>query len=721
MINFFRDNRVNFLFLLIAFICMACVVGFHNIHFQNTEWLYSGEPAMHQLGWYFFKNDVWRFPLGVNPNYGDEIGSSIIFSDSIPILALFFKLFKSFISENFQYFSFWYLICFYFQLYFSFKILKKFTNSNLYSIVGSLFFLIAPIFIYRINLHSALAGQWILLFTIYLGLIHKIDKSKFSWIFLIILSSLIHFYFTAMILVVYFLLRLFHFYFEKENLFNVFKDLSLVAISILFVMYLVGYFEIRIADSLGVGFGWFKLNLLSIFDSTNSIKNISWSFFLPDIKLTSGEELEGFNYLGLGQILMSIFVLILFLNKNYKSNFLFIKNKKEILAFLVISLIFTFWALSNKISLGSYTFEIPLNKYIYGVLSIIKSSGRAFWLVTYFLLIISIVVIFKCFGKKKSLSILFLFLIIQIVDISTGLKNYIRPFDSKENNFFSLNKSDILQDQIWEELFKRNKVIKSTYPISWSDLFSKFAYATEKYNIEKTNLVIFARSNRKANAEARYNLYNNFRLKKLESNTVYVIHSLSHMRNLKHLFSNEDIGFFYRDNVWSMVKNEKELMDNSDIKIFNEIKPKLLEINKSEKLYFNKKDNYYGFGWSHNFQEQGIWSEGKISSLLFTTKEDYGDIKMELTFKPYITNKQKFLEFDIIVNNILNKEIKLSLKELKNKDKKIEIFIDKNNIHDNQVVIDFDFKNPISPMEVFESPDSRKLGILMKNIRISTI
>ena len=42
------------------------------------------------------KNDFWRFPLGSNPNFGDEFGNSIIFSDSIPILAFFFK----FISIN---------------------------------------------------------------------------------------------------------------------------------------------------------------------------------------------------------------------------------------------------------------------------------------------------------------------------------------------------------------------------------------------------------------------------------------------------------------------------------------------------------------------------------------------------------------------------------------------------------------------------------------------
>ena len=141
MKKFFCDNRINFLFLFISFICIANVIGVENISFQNTKWLHNGaDSGTIQLGWYFFLNDIWRFPLGNNPNYGDTLSISIAFSDSIPILALFFKLFKSFIPTNFQYFSFWYLICFYLQLFFSFKILKEFTNSTSYSLVGSIFF-----------------------------------------------------------------------------------------------------------------------------------------------------------------------------------------------------------------------------------------------------------------------------------------------------------------------------------------------------------------------------------------------------------------------------------------------------------------------------------------------------------------------------------------------------------------------------------------------------
>ena len=369
MREFFIKNKINFLFLLISFVCLLSVLGLENIHFQNTKWLYGNNDAsFFQLGWYFFQNDVWRFPPGSNPNYGLEISSSIVYTDSIPLLAFFFKLLKPFISGNFQYFSFWYIICFYLQLFFSFKIIKKFTNSDLYSITASIFFLIAPIFIFRVNWHGSFAGQWLLLITLYLGLLKNIDKSKFFWILLIILAALIEYSSLIMVSAVYSLLRIFNLKFNKNDISKLIKDFFIISALLLLTLYLAGYFEVRLGDTLGVGFGEYKLNLLSIFDPVNSAVNISWSLFLPDIKLSSAEELEGFNYLGFGQILILLFAFFLFLNNKYDKNLFIIKNSKNIKYFLFISFFFTLWALTNKISLGSNTLlEVPLHKYIFGV------------------------------------------------------------------------------------------------------------------------------------------------------------------------------------------------------------------------------------------------------------------------------------------------------------------------------------------------------------------
>ena len=68
-------------------------------------------------------------------------------------------------------------------------------------------------------------------------------------------------------------------------------------------MYVSGYFEIRYIDAVGFGFGKYKMNLLSLIDPGNN-NGISWSQILPNIQLSSMEESEGFNYFGMGNLLL---------------------------------------------------------------------------------------------------------------------------------------------------------------------------------------------------------------------------------------------------------------------------------------------------------------------------------------------------------------------------------------------------------------------------------
>ena len=172
------------------------------------------------------------------------------------------------------------------------------------------------------------------------------------------------------------------------------------------------------------------------------------------------------------------------------------------------------------------------------------------------------------------------------------------------------------------------------------------------------------------------------------------------------------------NNVWSMVMNEKERMKDNEKRIFNEIKPQLLKININKNINFKDKDSYYGFGWSHNMGKPGIWSVGPLSTLFFRTEANYGDLKLSISCRSYITNKNDTLEFDIYVNNSLYKNMKL---KKKNHEEIFEILIKEKFIKNNEIKIDFKFKNLVSPYKALESPDSRKLGILVKNIKISPV
>ena len=128
------------IFISISIIFWLFLLGPQYINPSNQDWLYNGDLSIYQIGWKFFRNDIWRFPLGLNPNYGIYNGGSIVFSDSIPLLAFIFKLFESLIPDTFQYFSFWIFICIYLQIYLSYKIIFNYSQNFYYSLISSFFF-----------------------------------------------------------------------------------------------------------------------------------------------------------------------------------------------------------------------------------------------------------------------------------------------------------------------------------------------------------------------------------------------------------------------------------------------------------------------------------------------------------------------------------------------------------------------------------------------------
>ena len=89
----------------------------------NTSWLMVGDAAQHYLGWAFYRNSPWTWPLGLNPLYGMEFSNSIVFTDSIPLLAIPFKVISQFLPYPFQYLGIWVLLCFVLQSYFAFRLI----------------------------------------------------------------------------------------------------------------------------------------------------------------------------------------------------------------------------------------------------------------------------------------------------------------------------------------------------------------------------------------------------------------------------------------------------------------------------------------------------------------------------------------------------------------------------------------------------------------------
>lgn len=692
-------------YFLFSLLFTLFFVGIDNFWFENTNWLYgSGDLTNAQLSWKYFLNDIWRFPIGKNPDYGLEISNSIVFTDNIPLLAIFFKIFKQFINQNFQYFSLWLFISSFLQLFLSYLLINKITKNKLFSFLASFLFLLMPFLLYRMTHHFSLSGHWLILYSFYVAYFIDENKKAKHWYFLIFLSLLIHLYFTVIVFVVFFC-SLFENKLTKEKFKNIFFDISLKLLFTFSLMYIVGYFESSPINSVSSGYGIFKIDLLSFFDPKIDAQVASWSFFLKDLP---GTHFEGFTYIGVSNIILIIFALVIFvfkkfIQKKYSNDFPLIRPKN---IFLVI---FLLWALTTNVSfLGYEILNINLPKYLFATLSIFSATGRFAWPVIYLILFLSFIIVYKNTSKIFSSTLAVILLLLQLADISRGLQTY------SFKNINETDKKDI--DIIWNVINKDFGKLRTTYLYNnYGPIFSSLSDKLAKLDNIKTDIILNASLDREKAAQVRYRLIKKINSSKLDNDTAYIIDNEGHLIQLVKKFREKNVGFFNRDGFWIMLPNKKAEMKPFEIQKLKELSSSKIYINQEYNINF--RDRILGFGWSHNFNKKGAWTDGENSYLYLKTPISRKNLNLIFEIKPYESNMKEDFELEIYLNNELTKKINL----YKNKKlQKINLKLS-NELNGKDIEVNFKLNNIISPYDIFESPDSRKLGVLLNSVLIKEL
>ncbi|MDA9598805.1 DUF6311 domain-containing protein [Candidatus Pelagibacter sp.] len=679
-----KNNNIyinHILLLIISSIVTIYLLGFNNFNFSNKNWLYLGDLSTYQIGWEFFRNDNWKFPLGSNPNYGLNLASSIVYTDSVPLFAFIFKLFKSFLPEHFQYFSLWILLCIYLQLLFSYLIIFKLTKNFYFSIIGMFFFISAPIFLNKTTIHLSQVGQWIILFSFYIELSNSKSKTLLRGINLI-LSSLINFYFTMMLIILNSLTYLFLLVEKKISYKIIIKEIVLIYPLLFLTMYCAGYFMIRPEDGLGGGYGYYNWNLNSFFNSTGySNSNLfNWSIIIPKLSFHKG-EFEGLSYLGIGGFFILYFAILSFF-KNINEFFI---SKKETLS---IFLIFLALSISNNINFGEINIlSIDLNNYILGILSSVRASGRLIWPVYYLIFILGIFFVFNYFSEKKRIFILIFLLSIQLIDLSSGLRQY---YKGNLYNYTS-EKSFANEKDFWLNFSSKIGTLRSIQFIAKSDLYFDLRTIFLNYNFKKTDIAYLARYNRKKITSNNYNLVESFLNKDLTifEETAFLTKDLNIVRNIYYLYG-KDLYYYFRNNIWIITSeyitepnNIDLLKDNLKIKNFN-----------------------YGFGW--NKHPNGFASDGNYSSIIFKidNKNCLKNFYLKLNIENYFSEINS--DFDLFLNNKILSTNNLNL---------IPLEINCENIQ-NYHILEFKYKKPISLRELNRGLNYSKRSIVLKEVAI---
>lgn len=172
----------------------------------------SPDPSQHYLGWAFFRNSTVRLPyLGANYSVIYPYRTSILFTDSIPLLALLGKLFSPILPARFQYFGWWGLLCYALQGGLAQAILARLggvrpgqTARAWASVAGAGVLVLFPALTVRMFAHTALAANWLVLLAIWLwlrgdALLPTTRRACLAWAGMGVLCAGIHLYYLPMV------------------------------------------------------------------------------------------------------------------------------------------------------------------------------------------------------------------------------------------------------------------------------------------------------------------------------------------------------------------------------------------------------------------------------------------------------------------------------------------------------------------------------------------
>ena len=395
---------------LVGVAAFLLVVGPRVLDPTNVAWVRDrGDTLTHYLGWTFFRHTPWTIPLGLNPNYGLELSSSILYTDSIPLLALLFKPVSPWLPELFQYTGLWLLACFVLQGLFAWLLVGLATPNPWLRLAGSTLFVFAPPMLFRLGGHWALVGQWIILAALFLALRPGRCRQIGSWMLLAVVASLVHAYLLVMTAAIWAGAWVGDAWCRRRPLRALALELGAVPGSALFALWQAGLFAVGEGKG-GGGFGYYRANLLTL------VNPAGWSRVLPNLPLTRGED-EGGAYLGLGVLLAGLVAVDAALRLRARGQ---LTLRCEWLPLGLAVLLLGALAASNRVALGPYEFVYAVPAWFEAAVSVVRVSGRLVWPLAYVVLLGIVALTVRAYPARVSLAVLAAAAVVQVVDTAPG-------------------------------------------------------------------------------------------------------------------------------------------------------------------------------------------------------------------------------------------------------------------------------------------------------------
>ena len=471
--------------LVIGLSYSAYMLGWDFISNVSNLLFISDDMQQHFLGWHLFRYDQWYWPLTLTNRLQYPLFTSIVYTDSFPLLSIILKMLSPLLSPIFIWHGLVAVVNCSLQFYFGSLILRRLRNDKYLAVIGGLFFVFSTALAYRLFKHYTLTSHWLILWSIALVLQPKIRKSELRQnLVILFLASGTHAYILMMnMLLSIGLLYKYIWQNDKNKLQLLIAEVVKFVIVVSLSLYLFGYFTLGAKSSGSTGWGDFSFNLNSWFNSLN------YSTFIPGLPVFGGQAQESCQYLGLGLIIALICAGVNFIYCRYSN-----KDKINLAPYLglvLVCILFMLISISTVITFNDtvlldignlFTSEI-FTKFF----AMVRSSARFSWPVFYLVMLGAIIGSYDLLARYKqwlAWLVLSVLLLIQVADLYK-LRQDLQQMVA--NNLARPTWDADLRSPFWQnlhnyqhliDLFPHQQVVDNTY-----ESYYKFGNLAARYSL----------------------------------------------------------------------------------------------------------------------------------------------------------------------------------------------------------------------------------------------
>jgi hypothetical protein len=661
----------------------------------KIDWILvaNGDPVQHYVGWNFFRDaPFFQWPFGRTLSYGETLSSSIVFTDSIPLLAFIFRPFSSLLPGQFQYLGLWILACFILQAVFAWQLISHFTRDNWHRTFATGLVVLSPPMLWRLSGHEALIGHWLILAALCVFL-HERRKIPL-WTVLLCVASLVHAYLCAMVIAIWLTDVIRRLAYRTTPARKIALEVLVAVLCLGAVMDFAGYF-ISTGVTAG-GFGYFRMNLLAFFDPSPI-----WSAFYSD-PYRNGDY-EGFAYLGVGTLLLTIIALGAFTIRRKPIGI----NRQIVLPLAILAALLIVYALSDHVAFGSHElFHYRLPGFMRKVSSTFRVSGRFVWPVVYLIELAVFAVLFSQIKTEKRLVswVLFVLLALQGYDMTKAA--------AALHARWTLPYSPSLQGAFWREAAKKYSHIALIYPTEdTQDVGSLLLFASDNHisvnggsiaRIDPTKLRLLQGELRQTVAKSTY-----------RADTLYVV--------LRDSLWNEAVDK-YTGGLKGVVDGYKVIAPgwtgcSSQCGVAVVEQSPLMKFPQTIDLSLNgSADSLALKNWSSP-EPTGRWTDGKEASMrLYVGKAEANALLFTFDLRPYVGTEHPKQTVAVAVNGVPIAIWKFSDNSLTTE----QIRVPSQLIREAKgaVSVDFDLPDAVSPKQLGFGSDDRNLAMFVHKITV---